>query len=188
MGRHQPPTNRSFYLSVAASTIRFAIIVALVLGGIVVINQAFPDSVSSASGGGAGGDGGLTTTTTSPGTQTQTQSPSVDTASPQVAGVRIAVFNGTGVSGLAGDVTDELQSSQYGYLAAQEPADAPSEVATTTLYYRTAQDEIEAEYLKNTFFRKLDDVVVAKLAAGSDVDREVQVAIFLGNDYAAQVA
>ena len=39
---HQPPTNRSFYLSLAASTLRFAIIVALVIGGIVVIDQAFP--------------------------------------------------------------------------------------------------------------------------------------------------
>jgi LytR cell envelope-related transcriptional attenuator len=194
MGRHQPPSNRSFYLSVAASTIRFAIIVALVLGGIVVINQAFPDTASSAGGGAPGGDGGgLTTTTTSPGTQTGTgtgtgtQSQAV-TPSPQVVGVKIAVFNGTGVSGLAGDVTDQLQSSQYGYLAAQEPADAPSDVATTTLYYRTAQDEIEAQYLANTFFRKLDGVVVAKLAAGSDVNRDVQVAIFLGNDYAAQAA
>ena len=56
MGRHQPPTNRSFYLSLAASTIRFAIIVALVVGGVVVINQAFQAPASSGSGGGGGGD------------------------------------------------------------------------------------------------------------------------------------
>ena len=53
---HQPPTNRSFYLSLAASTLRFAIIVALVIGGIVVIDQAFP-----ALGDGGGGGGGATT-------------------------------------------------------------------------------------------------------------------------------
>ena len=51
MGSHQPPTNRSFYLSLAASTLRFAIIVALVIGGIVVIDQAFP-ALSSDDGGG----------------------------------------------------------------------------------------------------------------------------------------
>ena len=53
MGSHQPPTNRSFYLSLAASTLRFAIIVALVIGGIVVIDQAFP-ALSSDDGGGGG--------------------------------------------------------------------------------------------------------------------------------------
>jgi len=54
MGSHQPPTNRSFYLSLAASTLRFAIIVALVIGGIVVIDQAFP-ALSSGDGDGGGG-------------------------------------------------------------------------------------------------------------------------------------
>jgi hypothetical protein len=32
-GRHEPPSKRSFYLSVATSTLRFAIVVALVVGG-----------------------------------------------------------------------------------------------------------------------------------------------------------
>ena len=58
---HQPPTNRSFYLSLAASTLRFAIIVALVIGGIVVIDQAFP---ALGDGDGGGGGGGATTLTT----------------------------------------------------------------------------------------------------------------------------
>src|SRR5918994_6370652 len=44
MGRHEPPTNRSFYLSMGASMLRFALIVALVVGGIALINQAFPEA------------------------------------------------------------------------------------------------------------------------------------------------
>jgi hypothetical protein len=188
MGRHEPPTNRSFYLSVAASTIRFAIIVALVVGGIVVINQAFPDVAASGGGGGVanGGAGGGLTTTTPPATRTQTHTQSVNTPSPQITGVRIAVFNGAGVTGLAGDVTTALE--QLGYVAQMEPADAPSDVATTTLYYRTPQDKVEADYIRSTFFKKIDGVIVTKLSPGTNVDRQVQVAIFLGHDYAAAVS
>jgi hypothetical protein len=182
MGRHQPPTNRSLYLSVAASTIRFAIIVALVVGGIVVINQAFPEVAGA--GGGVTTGGGNTTGTSPPPTKTHTRSNTqAPTPSPQVAGVKIAVFNGAGVTGLAGDVTTALEGQ--GYIAAQDPADAPSDIATTTLYYRSPQDQVEAEYLANTFFKKVDGVVVTKLSPGTEVDRTVQVAIFLGHDYAS---
>jgi hypothetical protein len=183
MGRHQPPTNRSFYLSVAASTIRFAIIVALVLGGVVVINQAFPEGASGGSvTGSEPGGGGATSPSPSP-TKTKTKTQPPATSSPTVTGTTIAVFNGTGVTGLAGDVTTALEGE--GYIAAQDAADAPSEVAVTTIYYRANPDKVEAEYLANSFFKKLHDVNVAKLEPGSDVGRDVQVAIFLGNDYAA---
>lgn len=179
MGAHEPPTNRSFYLSVAASTLRFAIIVALVVGGIVLINQAFPTQ----GGGTAPIDGGAapTTTTTTPASPTET--PEEATPSPTVVGVRIAVFNGAGVTGLAGDVTNQL-TEEFGYVAI-EPADAPSPVAVTTIYYRRNRDRIEAEYLANNFFRRLDDVRITKLEAGADIDPDVQLAIYLGNDYAA---
>jgi hypothetical protein len=194
MGRHEPPTDRSFYLSVAASTIRVVLVAALVVAGVVLINQAFPDTLPS--GGGTtpngGGGGGITptgatgATAASTGATGGTTGLPVDTPSPTITGTKIAVFNGTGVTGLAGDVTTALE--QQGYVAAQEPADAPSDVADTTLYYRTNQDKVEAEYLANTFFKKISDtVLVAKLQSGTDVNRDVQVAIFLGNDY-AQVA
>ncbi|HEX6230098.1 MAG TPA: LytR C-terminal domain-containing protein [Actinomycetota bacterium] len=164
----------------AASTLRFAIIVALVVGGIVVINQAFP-----ASQGGATGpiDDGAAVTTTTTTTASPTEAPRETTASPTVVGVRIAVFNGAGVTGLAGDVTDRL-TEEYGYVAI-EPADAPSPVPVTTIYFRKNRDRIEAEFLANDFFKRLDDVRVTKLSADSDIDPEVQLAVFLGNDYAA---
>lgn len=180
MGAHEPPTNRSFYLSVAASTLRFAIIVALVVGGIVVINQAFP---ASQGGGTAPIDDGPAVTTTPTPTISPTEPPEESTPSPVVVGVRIAVFNGAGVTGLAGDVTGRL-TEEYGYVAI-EPADAPSPVAVTTIYYRRNRDRIEAEFLANDFFRRLDEVRVTKLEAGADIDPDVQLAIYLGNDYAA---
>jgi hypothetical protein len=187
MGRHEPPTNRSFYLSVAASTLRFAIIVVLFVVGVVVINQAFPQ--------GSGGTatipgGGLPSASGSP---SPSASPSASesprpTASPTVVGVSIAVFNGTGVSGLAADVQTRL-INKYGYVEGQPPANAPSTMATTTIYYASNRDKVEAEYLaeNDKFFRQLADLQVVKLGASVEVDSSVQLAIYLGNDYAALV-
>lgn len=189
MGAHEPPTNRSYYLSVAASTLRFAIIVALVIGGVVVIDQAFPEA-PSAGGGGDGAtvpiDGGGIDVTESPSPEAPTGATAEEPApSPTVVGVRIAVFNGAGVSGLAGDTQAEL-TEEYGYVAAQDPADAPAPVAVTTIYYRAPKDEIEAEFLANDYFKKLDDVKIQRLERGTeDVGRDVQLAIYLGNDFAA---
>jgi len=188
---HQPPTNRSFYLSLAASTLRFAIIVALVIGGIVVIDQAF----STSSSGDGGGDGGGATVPPTGGTfgstGTATTGPTGETAtdgtrpepSPTVVGVRIAVFNGAGVSGLAGDTQARLE--ELGYIATQDPADAPTPYPVTTIYYNAPKDRVEADYLANSFFKKLDGVEVVRLEPDTaDIDPSTQVAIFLGNDYA----
>jgi hypothetical protein len=188
---HQPPTNRSFYLSLGASTLRFAIIVALVIGGIVVIDQAF----SASSSGDGGGDGGAATVPptggTLGGTGTGATGPTGETAtdgtrpepSPTVVGVRIAVFNGAGVSGLAGDTQARLE--ELGYIATQDPADAPTPYPVTTIYYNAPKDRVEADYLANSFFKKLDGVEVVRLEPDTaDIDPSTQVAIFLGNDYA----
>jgi LytR cell envelope-related transcriptional attenuator len=189
---HQPPTNRSFYLSLAASTLRFAIIVALVIGGIVVIDQAFSTSSSGGGGGGDGGGGGATVPTggTIGGTGTEPTGPTGETAdgtrpepSPTVVGVRIAVFNGAGVSGLAGDTQARLE--ELGYIATQDPADAPTSYPVTTIYFNAPKDRVEADYLANSFFKKLDGVEVVRLEPDTaDIDPSTQVAIFLGNDYA----
>jgi hypothetical protein len=193
MGSHQPPTNRSFYLSLAASTLRFAIIVALVIGGIVVIDQAFP-ALSSGD-----GDGGGTTAPITGGTvggtggtgatgatgATATGPTGVDAEPPTTEGVRIAVFNGTEASGLAGETQLQLEE-RYGYIATQVPADAPAAYPVTTIYFNAPKDRVQAEYLAGDFFKKLDEVEVVRLDPGTgDIDPSTQLAIFLGNDYAA---
>jgi hypothetical protein len=197
MGSHQPPTNRSFYLSLAASTLRFAIIVALVIGGIVVIDQAFP-ALSSGDGGGGGGTtppitggtvggtGGAGDTGATGGTGATATGPTgVDAEPPTTEGVRIAVFNGTDESGLAGETQLRLEES-YGYIATQAPADAPAAYPVTTIYYNAPKDKVQAEYLAGDFFKKLDGVEVVRLDPGTaDIDPSTQLAIFLGNDYAA---
>lgn len=179
-GKHEPPTNRSFYLSVGTSTVRFAIIVALVVGGVLLINQAFP--VLGSSGGGTIPNGGPGVSP-SPSPSPSPSKPPKTSPSPQVVGVRIAVFNGTSVSGLAADTLTTI-TKKYGMVAAQDPADAPSDVAQTTLYYRSPADEVEAQFLADDFFKSLD-VQISRLEPGTNVSRDVQVAIYLGNDYAA---
>ena len=175
--KHEPPTKRSFYFSVATSTVRFAIIVALVVGGVVLIGKAFPE-VS----GKVPADGITSPTPSHSPSPTPSKTPK-PTLTPQVQGVRVAVYNGTSVTGLASDTAKKLSGPTYGYVP--DPiADAPSPVSQTTLYYRSAQDQVEAQYIADNFFKGLD-VKIAQLGSTSDVPKAVQVAIYLGTDYAA---
>jgi hypothetical protein len=195
MGQHEPPTDRSFYLSLGASTLRFIIIIALVVGGIVVIDQAFPAADTGDGGATAPLDGGVEVTGTTGETgETGATGPTAETGnqeepapSPEVIGVRIAVFNGAGASGLAADTQTLLEDE--GYIAVQDPADAPAPYPVTTIYYRAPKDEIEAEYLANSFFEDLDGVEIVRLEPGTaNIDRTAQLAIFLGDDYATLTA
>jgi hypothetical protein len=175
MGGHEPPTNRSFYFSLATSTLRFAVIVALVVGGAVLINQAFQ-------GESPGEPGGIVSPSPSP-SATPTESPTGQ-ESPPVAGVRIAVFNGTQVAHLASETADALES-EFNYQIAQTPADAPSPVAQTTVYFRAPADKAAAQALVDNFFADLDVKIARLPATATNVEAQVQLAIYLGNDYAA---
>jgi hypothetical protein len=179
-GKHEPPTDRSFHVSMATSTLRFVIIVALVVGGIFVITRAFPEPVAP----GPGGGGGPTASATSPAPRTGSPKP---TLSPQIVGVVLGVYNGTDVTGLAAETATKLVD-EYGYdVPAADIGDAPTKpVAVTRLFYRTAQDKVEAEALAKSFFKGLD-VQIQKLRSGTAVPKDVQVAIYLGADYAATV-
>ena len=177
-GRHEPQSKRSFYFSLATSTLRFVIVVALVVGGIVLINSAFPENPS---GGAAVPDGGPVPTTTPSPSPKPSKTPKPE-PTPQVVGVTFQVFNGTSVSGLAGETTDDL-IQEYGMQAAADPADAPSPVAVTTIYYRSPKDQVEAQFLADDYFKKIEPEI-AKLEPGTDVAKDAQLAIYLGNDYA----
>jgi hypothetical protein len=180
-GRHEPPSKRSFYFSLATSVLRFAIVVALVVGGVVVINSAFSDT----GGGGTGPDGGGLTGPTAATGPTATTGPTGATGGgqeePQVVDMNIAVRNGTGVSGLASDTAAALED-KYGVNPIQID-DAPSPVSVTTIYYRHPASQDEAEFLAQKFFKKIEPQI-AKLSPGSGVDKDVELAIYLGTDYA----
>ena len=183
MGRHEPPTSRSYFLSVAASTTQVRDHRCPCGGRRPADQPGVPRGAGRRHRRGAGRRP-RRLRIAFPVADRDHRAAIRDVPSPTVAGTRIAVFNGAGVSGLAGDTLTALVD-EYGYVEAQEPVDdAPATVDVTTIYYRSADDKVEAEFLANDFFGELDDVRVAKLQAGSDVDRAVQVAIYLGNDYA----
>lgn len=184
-GRHQPPTNRSFYLSLATSTLRAAIVIALVVGGIVVINSAFPESGVTGGGASPTEAGGPTgpTDTGEPTGPTDTGGPTGTTGQePEVVDLAVAVRNGTSVSGLASGTAKKLED-KLGVNAIQVD-DAPSTVSVTTIYFRGPGTEDEAEYIASEFFKKIEPKI-ARLEAGSGVERDVQIAIYIGTDYAS---
>jgi LytR cell envelope-related transcriptional attenuator len=164
---------------VATSTLRFAIIVALVVGGIVLIDRAFPSPASGTAGIGPGA-----TPSPSPSPSKPPKKSPKPKTTPTVAGAVVAVYNGTGVLGLAGDVQTKLMT-RFGVVAPHDAANAPSPVAETTLYYRSHADQAVAQFLADRFFKDLPNVTVARLQSGTDVPEDVQVAVFVGNDYAA---
>jgi hypothetical protein len=161
---------------VTTSTLRFAIIVALIVGGIVLIDRAFPSPSAASSG------PGVTSPSPSPSPH-PSRSPKPP-PSPSLTGTTIAVYNGTGLLGLAGDVQTKL-TTRYGVVAPHPAANAPSPVAETTLYYRSHSDQVQAQFLADHFFKDLPNVTVTKLQSGTDVPSDVQVAVWLGDDYAA---
>jgi hypothetical protein len=174
---------------VATSTLRFAIIVGLVVGGVLLIarfpeasTSALPESSTSPSASGS-------STSTAGGGQTNDGNADTgggqQTPAAQVEGVKLAVYNGTYETGLAAGVADTLVN-RFGYKidSATSILDAESKpYDQTTLYYVAQDDKIEAEALANSFFKKLD-VKIQKLPADFQVPEGVRVAVYLGTDYA----
>jgi hypothetical protein len=167
-GKHEPPSTGSFYLSVATSTLRAAIIVAaIVLGGVVLAN-AFP---------------GTNTDTVTPDTSpTATPStPTTTTSAPQVRieGAILQVLNGTGTAGLAADVQRCLIDAGA-IIPDENIGNAPQTFPTTTLLWTPPNNKPLAETLRDRFFNG------AKLQRGPEEPTipEVQVTIVVGEDYA----
>jgi len=164
---------------------RILILVALVVIGVAVLANGFPE------GGGAVAEpsasvsspGASTSPTTPGGSTTPPPSP---TPAPEVDGVTVMVLNGTNVTGAAAAAQDMLV--QKGYSAPAAAADAPNAgVATTTVYYRTgadaAQNKSNATHLAKKNFngaevKKLDQTFT------DIVPTTVSIVVVVGEDYA----
>lgn len=165
-------------------TARIVIILALAVGGIVVLANGFGSgAIVTPPTGAAGSD------TASPSGSSPTSSPSQppkETPSPQIEGVQIAVFNGTNETGLAAQVQQLLEAD--GYVAAQDPADADSKpVPKTIIYFRAGadapQNRSNARYIADTYFDGARVAVLdPELAAG--IADSAQAIIIVGVDYA----
>jgi hypothetical protein len=178
---------------VATSTLRFAIIVALVVAGAIVIAR-FPEASTSARAAGttsptptesssAATDGGQTGGDNGTGND---QGGAQESPAEQLRGVKLAVYNGTYETGLAAGAADQLVSEFHCKIdPATSILDAEGKpYDQTTLYYVAQDDKAVAEALANSFFKKLD-VKIQRLPADSQVPPDgVRVAVYLGTDYA----
>ena len=87
------------------------------------------------------------------------------------------------MSGLAATASDELVE-QFGVVA-ETPGNTSSKVNQTTVYYRVADLEDEAQYLVLQYFDRLN-VRVQELPPNTPgVKPTVDIAIYLGTDFAS---
>lgn len=164
---------------------RLAIVLALVVGGIVVLTQGFDETAAAP------------TTSPEPTSPSPSDSPS---PSPQDGdggeivgqkdGVLVQVLNGTFTPGLAGDF--QLTLEQDDYLRGGEPADAPEKpIVDTIVYFRNddhaAQNEADAKLLAEDYLSV--DVPVERLPReyqSEDVTNPAaDVIVVLGEDFEA---
>ena len=180
--------------------IRLVIIAALAVVGVIVLTQAFPTVTPAATpspsvpttggngtggngngGGHGGGGGGQGTGGGQGGTQPST-TPTAAAPSPQdPSKINVGVYNGTTTPNLAQSAITQL--TKDGYLSPNAPQNAPQQnVTTTTIYYRDEQGKADAQALADAFFKSAD---IQKLPATATVPHNVELAVYLGSDYAS---
>lgn len=171
-GRHGPPSQTTFYLSLATAALRGLLVVAALALGFLVLSKAFLP-----------GDGAppttpvdeQTTLTTAPTSPATTAPPIRNQPSPlDPSEIKLQVLNGTEVSGLAGDTADLLEDAGYDILAI---ADAETSYEITTLFHKPKR-KADAELLKSQFFAGAELQV-------SDKDVKADITVNIGADYAA---
>jgi hypothetical protein len=165
-GRHEPPTGRSFYISLATSTLRAIILGAAVILGIIGLTKAFPN------GGTPVPVGGSPSASPTPSVSPSQPSPS-PSATPRVHGVSVQVLNGSHTTGLAATASTQIRHAGYHVLT---PGNA-NPTSTTVVYYQ-AGFQLEADFLKTQFFPSAS-VRPATQAANSEAD----LTVILGTDY-----
>lgn len=156
----------------ATSTLRALILVALVVLGIVGITKLFPENVSL---GITGQSPGSSSPSASPSASPSSSPSATPTRKAKVRGTVVRVLNGSGQTGLAGEVSTTLKNAHF---TVKDPANAPHR-NRTVIYYR-ADSQPEALLVQRKYF---PDAVVKP--APASVPADVQVEIILGTDFIA---
>jgi hypothetical protein len=159
---------------------RLVIVLALVVGGIVVLAQGFGEETVAAP-------------TASP-EPTVSETPSPTQPPPedgeivgQKEGVLVQVLNGTFSAGLASDFQIFLVEEE-GYFQAGEPADGPEKpIIDTVVYFRrddhAAQNEADAKLLADDYLEGAPVEALPAAYRGEDVtDPAADVIVVLGED------
>ena len=165
------------------STLRFAIIVALVVGGVLVIDRAFPEGEAGTLPRPSQSDE-VPESPTPPATQTE-QSDGGQTEAPATK-VVVGVYNGTFEDGLAGTVADQLSKRGDYRVPNSAVGNTPFRPqGETTIYVRDQEAEAAADVLIADFFadKGLSDVAIRDMPGDLDVPGGVDLVIYLGTDY-----
>jgi len=161
---------------VTSGVARVMILAAAVVVGALVIANAFPTSgsplpVSSPS----------STPSSHPRSHPSPHPAKVDCS--KISGTQLAVENAhTSMNGLAAAVAIKLQAAGY-RINSSDIKNAAADQATTSVEFRTAADRDAAKCLRKKYFA---GAKLGKLSANAGVSSSVQVAVYLGADYAAK--
>ncbi len=153
------------------SPLRWAVLVAFVLGGILVLSKGFGGTPSAANPG--GGPAASNTPPSSPTpSHTPTQRPSSQ-RTPSLTGITVAIYNGAGQAGLASDQRQQLDAAGWDVISI---GNAPTSVTTTTIYY-LSDAKTQAEYLKSTAYPKAD------VQPAPPAFRSAKISVVIGSDF-----
>lgn len=160
------------------TVVKWLVVVGAIVAGVIVLAKAFESAVQPEA---------VPSESVSP-EAGKSPKPDKSPKPEETVGVRLGIYNGTKEDGLATDVERELKGDD-GYVIDQigntvDPQDK------TTIYYVKGKDADAAQALADAHFK---DAFVLELPADTEVDvdgqkgppdKGVQVAIFIGEDYA----
>jgi hypothetical protein len=156
---------------VANSPLRWAVVLVFLLVAVLFLSKGF-DGAGLASGGTGKGPGSSPSPSTTP---THTTPPATTPTIPPLAGVTVAIYNGTRTSGLAGNERQRLQADNWDVISI---GDAPIPFTKTTIYYK-AGAKTQALYMKAKYYQKA--VVLPAVPAFP----AAKISLILGTEFAA---
>jgi hypothetical protein len=156
---------------VANSPLRWAVVLVFLLVAVLFLSNGF-DGAGLASGGTGKGPGSSPSPSTTP---THTTPPATTPTIPPLAGVTVAIYNGTRTSGLAGNERQRLQADNWDVISI---GDAPIPFTKTTIYYK-AGAKTQALYMKAKYYTKA--VVLPAVPAYA----AAKISLILGTEFAA---
>ncbi len=154
----------------ANSPLRWAVLVAFVVGGALILSKGFGSTPSVA------GTPGSTTqppTTPTPPAHTPTHTPTHTPSAPSQVGITVAVYNSTTTPGLASDQRQQLDVAGWDVVSI---GNVHTPFPTTTIYYKS-HAKAQAEYMKSQSYPK------AVLAAAPPAFQSADISVVLGSDF-----
>jgi hypothetical protein len=172
---HEPekttPARPSGGAIMANSPLRWAVLVAFVVGGALILSKGFGSTPSAA---GTPGSSPSPSTSASP-SHTPGHTPSHTPSAPSQVGITVAIYNSTTTPGLASDQRQQLDVAGWDVVSI---GNVHTPFPTTTIYYKE-HAKAQAEYMKSQSYPK------AVLAVAPPAFQSADISVVLGSDFTA---